>query len=940
MFFGGFLGTLLLIAAFVMALGSRRRLTDLTERLARTEDLVDRLREDVRRFDGTLRTLVARDIRPGDTAAAPQTSAPPSPSPPISAPPISAPPISAPPMPAPPRAAAQPGPPASVPAAGRRGEEALSPPAASPSSEDSRSPHSGSLEEKLGTQWAVWAGGLALALGGLFLVRYSIEAGLIGPGVRIMLGALLAAALIAAGEWMRRGDINIPIEGLPKAHIPSILTAAGTVVAFGTIYAAYALYGFLGPAAAFVLLGATGLATMLASALHGPWLAGLGLAGAFGTPLLVSSDVPRLWPLMLYLAVVAASAYLLARARGWLWLALAAACGSALWGLVMLGIGAPSAAAATGNASAILAHVLTALGLAAFFFAYEPHLGQRDENASPDWIATGVLAMMTLLVIAYAGTIPFTFWGWPLAVAIAIAMLTLTGWLSAPAAAAIALSGLVALTAMEVWPGLDLPPDRTLLAPYATRLLSLPENVSSFMLQAALWTLPPAAVAAYRIWRGPLLPDLTAALYALAATVPPLLAVTLAYLRITQFDTSISFAFGGAALAFAFALLADRFLKADDAYSVPAYGLASGAFAAAAIAGLAFALTVSLSRGYLTVALALTALGTAYVSSLRNIPLLRPVVTVIGAIVAARMAWDPRIMAEGVGRTPIFNWLLIGYGVPAAAFYASARVLEQRASDLAVRICDSLAVLFTALLAFLEIRHLTNDGDIFHPAVRHIEAGLMTLTSILMSFSLARLDIARRNPVFATAALIAGGAAVLFAAMGLAVAANPYLTGEAVQGRVLMSSLMLAYLLPAIAALYVARNARDIEPALYARAAGVLAVALTFAYVTLEVRHAFQGEVIASWRQTGDPEGWAYSAAWLALGVAFLAYGLLRHSLEARIASAILVALTMLKVTFYDLAGIGGLWRALSFICLGAVLIGIGLVYQRYVFAKTDQPGG
>ena len=34
-----------------------------------------------------------------------------------------------------------------------------------------------SLEEKVGTRWTIWVGGLALALGGLFLVRYSIEYG-------------------------------------------------------------------------------------------------------------------------------------------------------------------------------------------------------------------------------------------------------------------------------------------------------------------------------------------------------------------------------------------------------------------------------------------------------------------------------------------------------------------------------------------------------------------------------------------------------------------------------------------------------------------------------------------------------------------------------------------------------------------------------------------
>jgi predicted membrane protein DUF2339 len=42
-----------------------------------------------------------------------------------------------------------------------------------------------SLEERFGTQWVVWAGGIALALGGFFLVRYSIEQGWFGPGARV-----------------------------------------------------------------------------------------------------------------------------------------------------------------------------------------------------------------------------------------------------------------------------------------------------------------------------------------------------------------------------------------------------------------------------------------------------------------------------------------------------------------------------------------------------------------------------------------------------------------------------------------------------------------------------------------------------------------------------------------------------------------------------------
>ena len=69
-----------------------------------------------------------------------------------------------------------------------------------------------SFEERFGASWVVWIGGLALALGGIFLVQYSIEAGLIGPKVRIFLGGLLATALIAAGEWTRRREFSVGLD--------------------------------------------------------------------------------------------------------------------------------------------------------------------------------------------------------------------------------------------------------------------------------------------------------------------------------------------------------------------------------------------------------------------------------------------------------------------------------------------------------------------------------------------------------------------------------------------------------------------------------------------------------------------------------------------------------------------------------------------------------
>ena len=56
-----------------------------------------------------------------------------------------------------------------------------------------------------------------------------------------------------------------------------------------------------------------------------------------------------------------------------------------------------------------------------------------------------------------------------------------------------------------------------------------------------------------------------------------------------------------------------------------------------------------------------------------------------------------------------------------------------------------------------------------------------------------------------------------------------------------------------------------------------------------------------------------------------------------RLASRLFVVAAVLKVFLYDLAQLEGILRALSFIGLGAVPIGIGLVYQKLVFHRQQK---
>ena len=49
----------------------------------------------------------------------------------------------------------------------------------------------------------------ALALGGVFLVRYSIESGLLGPGVRLTLAALFGLVLIVGSLMQPEVPSNV-----------------------------------------------------------------------------------------------------------------------------------------------------------------------------------------------------------------------------------------------------------------------------------------------------------------------------------------------------------------------------------------------------------------------------------------------------------------------------------------------------------------------------------------------------------------------------------------------------------------------------------------------------------------------------------------------------------------------------------------------------------
>lgn len=123
-------------------------------------------------------------------------------------------------------------------------------------------------------------------------------------------------------------------------------------------------------------------------------------------------------------------------------------------------------------------------------------------------------------------------------------------------------------------------------------------------------------------------------------------------------------------------------------------------------------------------------------------------------------------------------------------------------------------------------------------------------------------------------------------------------------------------------------------PFIYLSVVGLNLLALIA--LTLEVSDYFSRRIteaganrFAFYHQLALARDFTYSAVWLIYGAALMTVGFRKRSAFVRWQALVLIAFTIGKVFVYDVSQLGGSYRILSFIALGAVLLGISFIYQR-----------
>jgi uncharacterized membrane protein len=163
---------------------------------------------------------------------------------------------------------------------------------------------------------------------------------------------------------------------------------------------------------------------------------------------------------------------------------------------------------------------------------------------------------------------------------------------------------------------------------------------------------------------------------------------------------------------------------------------------------------------------------------------------------------------------------------------------------------------------------------------------------------------------------------------------NPWFSYASFGDGWILNGLLFAYVFPAIIFLALGYYARGRRPLTYVNSALILSAMLIVSWVNLEIRHIYHPVSLQS-GATSDAELYTYSVVWLLIGIAVLVAGIYKRNKRLRMVSVGILVLVVAKVFLIDMAGLEGILRALSFIGLGATLIGIGLVYQR-VLSQPD----
>jgi len=771
------------------------------------------------------------------------------------------------------------------------------------------------IEQKMGGRLFVWMGGIALALAGVFMVKYSIEAGILSPAVRTVIGILFGIGLLIAGNWtydksnMAGGD-----------RIGMSLSGAGVVTLYASILAATSLYDLIPPMIGFAGMIVVTAAAVIQSLRHGMPIALLGLVGGFVTPALIGSNSPSAISLFAYLYLLFAGLMYIIRRQNWHGLGTLSTFFALLWCVIWV----------------FGSHFSPSDGvvISIFLFAVCGTIIRnpaRDALDNPDTMefevdspiaskflaTTGSLLLMGI-VSAKSG---YTLIDWGMYGLLSIGSVVLASfnqklygklpWL------AMIITGFLLIQGPVTVPlhfGVIIIAFLTLFVGAGLYFELKSENPPVWAGLSAMTALGYYLIAYAKLHNNPMLPD---------------------WLHYWGF-----MAFGATFLCTL--ILQERLKRIHANASFRQTVLAIHAGAASSF--LSIGLAIELDQPFLSLAFAGEIFALSWLTTKFDIKALRTFVVILAGIFFVLIfPTVARILPEFIsalthdylshnGLLGIKGQAIVQLGLPALLFGGSSLYLRRGGDDNLVASFEMIAMGLLGILAYILGHQVFHVPDMMATSndVSFIERA--TVTNLFFALGFGSLRAGRylgRKSVSMSGMIFCGLAAIRLIGFDFMIY-NPLWSDQSVGSWPILNGLLLCYGLPIF---WTAQGQREIERLgrnTFSNRLGLLSLVLAFTLVTLNIRQFFHGTRLDIGTTT-DAEIYTYSIVWLVFGIGLLLYGAAKRVKDIRIAALAVVTLTIGKVFLYDASALEGLWRVFSFAGLGLSLLGLSWFYARFI---------
>ncbi|WP_296053675.1 DUF2339 domain-containing protein [uncultured Alteromonas sp.] len=741
----------------------------------------------------------------------------------------------------------------------------------------------------------LWLGGLVLAMGGIFLARYSIEAGLLSPQLRVIVGTVFGVSLVGAADYLFRHRERFHIH---SPYVCAALASGGVITCFAMVLVAYDFYDFIGAQLAFGLLAVVSLVSATLALRFGPLLAWIGVCGAYAVPALVNTGSGNVAALLLYTALVSASAIWIAQSvrqtRLW-WLSFLANFGWLVMATFMAG---------QSHFYTLLLFTLVSV----YLFVLSDLMGWSLRVTMTESLPVRTLLMprkehlgVMLPVLALAGFLAAQ--GVPHHLVISAMVLSALFWLVPARYSALdswAFLGLGFLLFVFIrMPG---PQD------YSDNLFPFRDNY--LFAQVAAWATLAYSGLMYRIWQRPA--------YLLLLVLGPMSMFALSYALATAEASEFLYpvwAIQLALIAIGGSAIASRVTN----------NLVQVTLSILANTSITLCMTMLLDAATLTLAIAIQIGVMSYLSWKLRVQLPDWLFKMALMVVAVRLTCAPWLDAYAGQQIVGVHWTLVIYPLVLGILWFSRAYNESHELKrwLEGAFLHVLALFVTTETTFWLVGHYP---DFTNLSFR--EAALLALNWFILSavyWWRASLALKATRLYQGFGLLLAVGAGLLH--VDISVLSNPFIQTVDTGSGLLINWLLILWAIPAVILLTVARlgltPARS-QPFLYA-----LSGILSCFYINGVIRGAYNGGALKLNGALEQAELYTYSIVWLLLATAMIFFSQYKAQLRLRNIGFGVLALVILKAFLVDMAHLEGLYRAVSFIGLGLSLVGIGWLFQK-----------